>query len=161
MIAFLCKKGSFVYLRRIEAQDPEQLAIVQLKGLKLLVWAILLSLFQVLWTDFLHGYLRIPTSAQALAMSVHCTPVAWHLRWASQILFFFEVTLSVAIWEPDSFPVAAWPDSTPCAIVIGRCLRKQLRNSSTASTSISTNCSSISSSIRLSSATGEGIDGYG
>ena len=34
-------KGA-AYLRRIEARDPEQLAVTQLKGLKLLVWAILL-----------------------------------------------------------------------------------------------------------------------
>jgi hypothetical protein len=89
-------KGA-AYLRRIEAQNPEQLAIVQLKGLKLLAWAIMLAVFQNLWTIAFHGYLQIPTSAQALAMSVNGTPVAWHLRWASQILFFFEVTLSFAV----------------------------------------------------------------
>jgi hypothetical protein len=89
-------KGA-AYLRRIEAQNPEQLAIVQLKGLKLLVWGILLSLFQTFWMYFFHAHLRIPTSAQALALSVRGTPAAWHLRWASQILFFFEVTLSFAV----------------------------------------------------------------
>jgi hypothetical protein len=89
-------KGA-AYLRRIEAQNPEQLAIVQLKGLKLLVWAIMLAVFQNLWYRFFYGYLQIPTSAQALAMSVRGTPVAWHLRWESQILFFFEVTLSFAV----------------------------------------------------------------
>jgi hypothetical protein len=89
-------KGA-AYLRRIEAQNSEQLAIVQLKGLKLLVWGILLSLLQTFWTYFFHGYLRIPTSAHALAMSAHGTPVAWHLRWESQILFFLEVTLNFAI----------------------------------------------------------------
>jgi hypothetical protein len=30
-------------------------------------------------------------------MSVHGTPAAWHLRWESQILFFFEVTLNFAV----------------------------------------------------------------
>jgi hypothetical protein len=89
-------KGA-AYLRRIEAKNPEQLAIAQLKGLKLLVWAILLTLFSNFWYRFFHGYLRIPTSAQALAMSVHGTPVAWHLRWESLILFFFEVILSFSI----------------------------------------------------------------
>jgi hypothetical protein len=89
-------KGA-AYLRRIEAQNPEQLAIVQLKGLKLLAWAIMLAAFQSFWFKFFHGYLRIPSSAEALAMSVHGTPVAWHLRWESQILFFFEVTLSFAV----------------------------------------------------------------
>ena len=90
-------KGA-AYLRRIEAQNPEQLAIVQLKGLKLLVWAILLAVVQTSWINFFHGYLRIPTSAQALAMSVRGTPVAWHLRWESQILFFFEITLNFAVF---------------------------------------------------------------
>jgi hypothetical protein len=89
-------KGA-AYLRRIEAQNPEQLAIAQLKGLKLLVWAIMLAVFQNLWYRFFYGYLQIPTSAQALAMSVRGTPVAWHLRWESQVLFFFEVTLNFAV----------------------------------------------------------------
>ena len=70
---------------------------MQLKGLKLLLWAILLTVFQTLWTKFFHGYLQIPTSAKALAMSAHGMSIAWHLRWASQILFFFEVTLAVSI----------------------------------------------------------------
>ncbi len=89
-------KGA-AYLRRIEAQDPEQLAIVQLKGLKLLAWAILLALLQNVWIKVFHGYLHIPTAGEALAMSVRGTPVAWHVRWESQILFFFEVTLTFAI----------------------------------------------------------------
>lgn len=89
-------KGA-AYLRRIEARDSEQLAIVQLKALKLLAWAILLALFSNLWNRFFHGYLHIPTSAQALALSVHRTPVAWHLRWESLILAFFESILSISI----------------------------------------------------------------
>jgi hypothetical protein len=89
-------KGA-AYLRRIEAQNPEQLAVVQLKGLKLLVWAILLALFQSLWNSFFHGHLGIPTATQALTMSVRGTPAAWHVRWESQILAFFEFILSFSI----------------------------------------------------------------
>jgi hypothetical protein len=89
-------KGA-AYLRRIEAKTPEQLAVVQLKGLKLLVWALLLGVFQVLWFKFFHGYLRIPLPDQALSMSVRGTPVAWHLRWESQILAYFELILSISI----------------------------------------------------------------
>lgn len=89
-------KGA-AYLRRIEAQNPEQLAIVQLKGLKLLAWAILLTLLQAGWFRFFHGYLRIPTSAEALTMSVRGAPVAWHLRWESLILAFVELVLSISI----------------------------------------------------------------
>jgi hypothetical protein len=90
-------KGA-AYLRRIEAPNPEQLAIVQLKGLKLLAWAILLAVLQVLWNRFFHGYLRIPMPDDALAMSVRGTPVAWHLRWESQILAFFEIVLTFSIF---------------------------------------------------------------
>ena len=37
-------KGA-AYLRRIEAKNPEQLAVAQLKGLKLLAWSLVLDLF--------------------------------------------------------------------------------------------------------------------
>ncbi len=90
-------KGA-AYLRRIEAKTPEQLAVVQLKGLKLLVWAILLQLFQILWFRFFHDYLRIPMPDQALAASVHGTPVAWHLRWECHILAYFELILNFSIF---------------------------------------------------------------
>jgi hypothetical protein len=89
-------KGA-AYLRRIEAQNPEQLAIAQLKGLKLLAWAILLALLQSAWMNFFHGHLRIPTASEALNMSVLRTPVAWHLRWESLILAFIELVLSISI----------------------------------------------------------------
>jgi hypothetical protein len=90
-------KGA-AYLRRIEAQNPEQQAIVQLKGLKLLLWAILLAVFQVFWNQFFHGYLRIPLPDQALAMSVRGTPASWHLCWECQILAFFESILTLSIF---------------------------------------------------------------
>ena len=89
-------KGA-AYLRRIEAQTPEQLAVTQLKGIKLLAWAILLLYLEFLWNRFFHGYLLIPTSDQALAMSVHRTPVAWNSQWESLILAFFELILSISI----------------------------------------------------------------
>ena len=89
-------KGA-AYLRRIEAKNPEQLAITQLKGLKLLVWAILLAIFEQWWHRFFHVYLRIPSPVEALAMSVRGTPAPWLVRWESQALFFFEVTLSFAV----------------------------------------------------------------
>lgn len=89
-------KGA-AYLRRIEAQNPEQFAIVQLKGLKLLAWAILLAAFKVFWYGFFHNYLRIPLPDQALAMSVQGTPVALHLRWECQILSLFELILTISI----------------------------------------------------------------
>ncbi len=90
-------KGA-AYLRRIEAKTPEQLAVFQLKGLKLLAWAILLGVLEGLWYRFFHGYLRIPMPDQALTMSVLGTPVAWHLRWACQLLADFELIFTFSIF---------------------------------------------------------------
>ena len=90
-------KGA-AYLRRIEAKTSEQLAVVQLKGLKLLAWAIVLAVLQVWWYRFFHGYLRIPVAEHALAMSVRGTPVPWHMRWAAQILLYFEIIFPIAIF---------------------------------------------------------------
>ncbi|HEY6446862.1 MAG TPA: hypothetical protein VIY53_10410, partial [Acidobacteriaceae bacterium] len=89
-------KGA-AYLRRIEAKSPEQLAVTQLKGLKLLLWAILLALLQRFWLQFFHGYLHIPMPDEALAASVSGTPVPWHMRWACQILAFFELILGYSV----------------------------------------------------------------
>jgi hypothetical protein len=90
-------KGA-AYLRRIEAKTPEQLAVTQLKGLKLLAWAILLAVVQTAWYRFFHGYLHVPLADQALAMSVRGTPAPWHMRWAAQILAYFELVLNVSIF---------------------------------------------------------------
>lgn len=90
-------KGA-AYLRRIEAKTPEQLAVTQLKGLKLLAWAILLSFFQIYWFRFFHRYLRIPMPDEALAMSVRGTPAPWYMCWASQILAYFELILKFSIF---------------------------------------------------------------
>jgi hypothetical protein len=90
-------KGA-AYLRRIEARDEQQLAIVQLKGLKLLAWAILLSIVSSLWYRFFHTFLRVPTTTETLAMSVQRLPLAWSVRWESQILSFLESILSMSIF---------------------------------------------------------------
>jgi hypothetical protein len=89
-------KGA-AYLRRIEAQNSEQLAITQLKGLKLLAWAIVLAVIFKWWNSFFHVYLHIPTSERALALSVEGTLVPWNLRWDSLILAFFESILAISI----------------------------------------------------------------
>jgi hypothetical protein len=90
-------KGA-AYLRRIEARDAGQLAVTQLKGLKLLTWSILISLFAQLFARCVHGYLGIPTFAQALVLSVNRTPAPWYTCWASIIAGFFEVIMSFSVW---------------------------------------------------------------
>jgi hypothetical protein len=90
-------KGA-AYLRRIEARDAQQLAIVQLKGLKLLTWALMLNVFRSLWMLFFHTHFRIPLASEALAMSVQRTPLPWHVCWESQLLSFFEYLLDISIF---------------------------------------------------------------
>jgi len=90
-------KGA-AYLRRIEARDAEQLAVTQLKGVKLLAWALLLMVFQRLWMFAFHTYLHIPLASQALAMSVQRTPYPWYVCWESQVLSFFEFLLGLSIF---------------------------------------------------------------
>ncbi len=90
-------KGA-AYLRRIEARDAGQLAVTQLKGLKLLLWSILISLFARLFAHYTHGYLGIPTFAQALSLSVNRTPLPWYICWGSLIVDFFENIIAISIW---------------------------------------------------------------
>lgn len=90
-------KGA-AYLRRIEAHDPEQLAVTQLKGIKLLAWALMLLVFQRAWMFAFHTYLHIPFASQAMAMSVQRTPYPWYVCWVSQVLAFFEFLLELSIF---------------------------------------------------------------
>jgi len=85
------------YLRAVEAKDSDQLAVVQLKGLKLLAWATLISLFSQACTRVFHGYLAIPTFEQVLSLSAQHMPLPWFVCWASVILHFFENIMEGAI----------------------------------------------------------------
>jgi hypothetical protein len=85
------------YLRQIEAKNPEQLAIIQLKGLKLLAWSTLILIFSNLFDLFCHGYLRVPDFALALSLSAQRTPLPWFVDWASLIVYFFEKVMGGAV----------------------------------------------------------------
>lgn len=89
-------KGA-AYLRRIEAKDGKQLAITQLKAVKLLSWALLLFWFGH-WFDYcIYQYLRIPPFQTALALSVQRTPLPWYVCWASLIAGFFGGIISLCV----------------------------------------------------------------
>ena len=90
-------KGA-AYLRRIEAKNSEELAIAQLKGLKLLVWAIILALLSRYWSKFWHSYLSLPTLAQALSATMRGSRFPRGTCWVSVFLAFIEQTLSFTIF---------------------------------------------------------------
>jgi hypothetical protein len=89
-------KGA-AYLRRIEARDAEQLAVTQLKGLKLLLWSILLSLFLEAFNRSIYGYLGLHTFPSALYLSVDRRPLPWYGCWASLIAGFFYGIISLCV----------------------------------------------------------------
>jgi hypothetical protein len=83
-------------MRRMEASSPEERAVVQLKGLKILAWSFLLSL---VWAtaDTVSGAIGIPKLQDAIAASsAHHAP-AWYLCWASLLAGFLDVVLRTAI----------------------------------------------------------------
>ncbi len=89
-------KGSG-YLRRIEAKDADQLAITQLKGLKLLAWSLLIGLFTKYFSQYVHGSLAIPPFSDAFSHSVNRAPYPWYTCWASLITGFLGDMLAISI----------------------------------------------------------------
>lgn len=108
-------KGA-AYLRKIEARDSTELAITQLKGLKLLLWAIVLNVVLAVCASITHGgatsgtgvlhsalkltshlSLGIPTFDEAFARSVERRPLAWYICWLSLLASFLETLLRLSI----------------------------------------------------------------
>lgn len=103
-------KGS-AYLTKTEAADDEQFAVAQLKGLKLLLWALVLVVVMELLTALdgsgAGGWLArlgwhpaplLPSYPEALESVLQGRPVAWGQRWLALIVFFLEEVTNVAVF---------------------------------------------------------------
>jgi hypothetical protein len=91
-------KGA-AYLRRIEAKNPEQLAVAQLKGLKLLAWSVVLDLFLTfVYVPFVHGYLGVENYDVMFHFSLVRTPFKWYMGWASLVAEFLETMIQFSIF---------------------------------------------------------------
>ncbi|MGO4880605.1 MAG: hypothetical protein ACLP59_07265 [Bryobacteraceae bacterium] len=90
-------KGA-AYLRKIEAHDAEELAVTQLKGLKLLLWAFVLRYAQVCFIYAVHTQMRIPQFETAFARSVADHPFHWYLNCLSLIAAFLLSLLQMSCW---------------------------------------------------------------
>lgn len=104
-------KGS-AYLRKIEARDPAELAVTQLKAVKLLYWALVLLLVQAVclglfhtgtvrlggWSWSLPFFVDAPRFREVLAVSVAGTPAAWYVNWLALVARFILELLNMAIW---------------------------------------------------------------
>jgi hypothetical protein len=111
-------KGA-AYLRKIEAKSPEDLAVCQLKAIKLLAWSLVLMVTQQFFDWFVHGgdtprvvglaaglwglgsfgplpHFSVPSFEQALGASVLGQPFAWYTCWASLVAAFLSNVVEVA-----------------------------------------------------------------
>jgi D-alanyl-lipoteichoic acid acyltransferase DltB (MBOAT superfamily) len=90
-------KGA-AYLRKIEAKTAEELAVIQIKGLKLLLWALLLKAGQVCFHYFTYTRLGIPEFEAALGRSAAGHPFAWYWNCLSVVAAFLASLLQMSVW---------------------------------------------------------------
>ncbi len=100
-------KGA-TYLRKIEAKNAEELAISQLKGIKLLYWAFILSIVLGIFKMVVYGrpfynlalpvHLAIPSVYDALAHTRSGEPYHWYINWAVVLVDFIKAMLTLSIW---------------------------------------------------------------
>lgn len=89
-------KGA-AYLRRIEARTPEDFAVTQIKGLKLLLWTLILTVMFMVFHGITRAWLHIPPFQEAFANSVARRPYPRSLEWASLIDDFLVTMLTLSI----------------------------------------------------------------
>lgn len=84
-------------LRRMEARNAEEFAVIQLKGLKLLGWSFLLSIVFASF-DLAREKAGIPQVPDAISASTAGHPYAWYVCWASLLAGFVDSVMRMAIW---------------------------------------------------------------
>ena len=86
------------YLRKVASNSPRELAVTQLKGMKLLLWSFILRAVAIALTLVVVKKLAVPEFHIALARQMAGSPYPWYECWASLIYLFFQSMLSLAIW---------------------------------------------------------------
>lgn len=86
------------YLRKFEAQNSHDLAVTQIKGLKLMAWVLFLGIVKAVFLSVIHGYLHIPLYDDAFDRHMAGHPYPWQICWATLLATFFEDVLGMALW---------------------------------------------------------------
>ena len=86
------------YLGKFEAKTPEDLAVTQLKGLKLACWTVLLAVCLSSFIKLLHGYLALPLFDDTFLAYIAGSPCPRYLCWISLVAYFVEDVLTMAVW---------------------------------------------------------------
>ena len=90
-------KGA-AYLRKVEAKNPVDLAISQLKGIKLLIWVCVLRFVSICMQRIAVGVLHVPELDDALVQHMTGHPLPWYTCWVSIFYTFFRGMIEVAIF---------------------------------------------------------------
>lgn len=90
-------KGA-AFLRKHLAKTPRDLAITQLKAVKLLLWANLLVLLRAALNWLFAGQLQIPGVAEALQAHLAGAPFPRLTGWSAMVLSTARFSLQIAIW---------------------------------------------------------------
>ena len=90
-------KGA-AFLRKVLAKTDAELAVTQLKGLKLIIWGYLLSLIDLVLRATLLGDHAIPTVDSAITAFVSGAPYPTAIGWGAIILDTALITLGMAAW---------------------------------------------------------------
>lgn len=98
-------KGA-AFLRRVSAKSPEELAVTQIKGLKLLVWTALLMLIYDLAAGFVEGYLQLPDTQAAQAAFWRGQPFPVSVSWGAIAWATVRSALKLSIWGGQYVAVA-------------------------------------------------------
>ena len=89
-------KGA-AFLRKMLAKNPEEMAITQIKGVKLLLWADALLALKMLLKWFFEDYCHIPSVTDAIDASTHKLAYSLSMQWASLIWSVASYSLRIAI----------------------------------------------------------------
>jgi hypothetical protein len=98
-------KGA-AFLRKHQARTAEELAVTQLKALKLLLWTLILIAVHRVLAELIEVRLGIPAAAAMNEAFMNGTPYPTVTNWASLVWATLGGTLSLAIWGHKMIAVA-------------------------------------------------------
>jgi hypothetical protein len=85
------------YWRRIEAKTPEELATTMIKGVKLVIWCLMLKLLQDQFIPFVHGRVGVPSPSDCVQAVMSGRPLPLVMNWLSWPTDLFGEVLSIAV----------------------------------------------------------------
>jgi len=89
-------KGA-AYIRKVMSRTPQELALSQVKGMKLLLICLFFRGVKFVFDQLMHGYFHVPQFVDAIKAQVNGTPFSGSLCWASLISAYFEWVFFISI----------------------------------------------------------------